>query len=225
MTNIEGRYVVPSGAVNVRPTERCSWGTFGSSAASERRLVDRTRRDDPPASSCCRRRPRPGCSSSSPGWFGREWVVLEVPALGALLHPQPACLARTRWASGLPRRSARDQHRGGLSGGPVGHGAQHRPHTDTRLGRVLVRHCRRDHRSPCDACRACRSCRLRPGRGQLAHRRRQRCVVGHHLGDVGVGDVGEPDPHRFGDTVDPDVADPGRDSGIWSQRAPRSRAP
>jgi hypothetical protein len=44
VTNIEGRYVVPSRAVKVRPTDRFSAGVRGRASTSALRRVDITRR-------------------------------------------------------------------------------------------------------------------------------------------------------------------------------------
>ncbi len=46
-------------------------------------------------------------SGSSPGAVSRSGSVVQVPALPALLHPQPAVLLRTRRALALPGRAAR----------------------------------------------------------------------------------------------------------------------
>ena len=45
------------------------------------------------------------------------------------------------------------------------------------------------------------------------HEGRLGAVAGDQVGDVGVGDVGEPDPDRFGDPVDADVPDAGQGLG------------
>ena len=140
VTNIDGRYTVPSAAVNVRPTVRCSIGIRGRSGASCRRRVDL----------------RPAhaalvlvvaaCHVAAllvlaalllvtvrlgvgPGVFG------EVPAFGALVHPQPAGLAGARGADPLTGRPARDRHRRHIAGHRVGDLTQHRADTHPLMHR------------------------------------------------------------------------------------------
>ena len=71
-----------------------------------------------------------------------EGVLGQVPALGALLHPDPTRLARTRTAHRLPGRPARHHHPLLYAGDPVHHQPHQRPTAHPVLGRVLAHHTR-----------------------------------------------------------------------------------
>lgn len=68
----------------------CSTGTIGRSGISSRRRVDRVRRG------VVRRLLDVGrlliVRVNGRAHIGREWVVGQVPAFAALVHPQPPCL-------------------------------------------------------------------------------------------------------------------------------------